>query len=117
MSVPEHLWRFPTRAAIDALARRFGLPNTPGMQDWEWEVADPDRIAEFLAAYESGELSDDERFTLMETLLQSFEDLPEPTASDPRWQRTLQLLAQNVQLHRYSLWYWSDVGEKRCQEP
>jgi hypothetical protein len=48
-----------------------------------------------LCSYESGELSDDERFTLMETILQSFEDLklfegrPDP---DSRWQRVLEIL-------------------------
>jgi hypothetical protein len=51
------------------------LESCPHMQDWEWEVADSERINEFPSAYESGELSDDERFTLMETILQSFEDL------------------------------------------
>lgn len=100
-------FRCPTREAIDSLAERFGLPNTPEMQDWEWEVADPCRIDEFLAAYQGGELSDDERFTLMETILQSFEHLDEPLASEPRWQRTLALLEENVALHIYTIWYWS----------
>ena len=54
------------------------------MQDWEWEVASPERIDEFLAAYEGGELTDDERFTLMETLLQSFEDVDAPLLNDSR---------------------------------
>jgi hypothetical protein len=70
--IPEHLWRSPTRAAINALALRFDLPNTQGMQDWEHEVADADRIHEFIAAYQSGQLDDDERFTLMELIIQSF---------------------------------------------
>ena len=107
MSVPEHLWRYPTAAAVDSLARRFGFPNTPDMQDWEWEVADAARIDEFLAAYESGELDDDERFTLMETILQSFEDLGESLSVDPRWPRVLELLDRNVDLHAYTVFYWS----------
>ncbi|MCP5384447.1 MAG: hypothetical protein H6913_07510 [Altererythrobacter sp.] len=45
------------------------------MQDWEFEVADANRIDEFLSAYQSQELTDDERFTLMEMIIQSFEDL------------------------------------------
>ena len=77
------------------------------MQDWEWEVADPNRIDEFLAAYEGTELSEDERFTLMETLLQSFEDLNGPLEAEPRWFRILELLDRNVVLHAYSICYWS----------
>lgn len=46
----DHLYRFPARAAIAALTIRFNLPNTKNMQDWEYEVADANRIAEFLAA-------------------------------------------------------------------
>lgn len=109
MSVPEHLWRFPTREAIDSLARRFDLPNTPGMQDWEWEVADPARIDEFVDAYESGALSDDEKFTLMETIIQSFDELEEPLEGNHGWERVLNLIDEGIDLHGYSVWYWSDL--------
>ena len=111
MSVPEHLWRFPTRAAIDSLASRFGFANTPEMQDWEWEVADPNRIDEFLSAYESGELDDDERFTLMETMIQSFEDFDGPIEDDQRWIRIIKILDKEIELHAYSVWYWSDIDD------
>lgn len=114
--VPEHLWRFPTRSAVDALSLRFGLRNDPGMQDWQYEVADPARIDEFLCAYESGELSEDERFTLMGTILQSFEELRPRPDPDPRWQRVLELLDKNIDLHAYSVWYWSVLDAENPEE-
>src|SRR5438034_524508 len=107
MTVPEHLQRFHTRAAIDALAERLHLVNEPGMQDWKWEVADPHRIDEFLSTYESGDLSDDEKFTLMETMLQSFEQMPAMLEADPRWSRLIDILDRNASLHAHSIWYWS----------
>jgi hypothetical protein len=109
MSIPEHLWRFPTAAAVASLAHRFELPNHPGMQDWPWEVADPERLDEFLAAYEDPSASDDERFVLMEMLLQSFEMRAREHGFDARWTRTLATLDQNVALHAYSIWYWSSL--------
>ena len=109
MSVPEHLCRFPTAGAIASLAARFGFPNTPDMQDWEWEVADQTRIDEFISAYRSGELTDDERFTLMETILQSFEELDAALRDDARWTKLLEILETNVEIHIHSIWYWSDV--------
>lgn len=109
--VPEHLWRYPTRTAIDALALRFNFPNTHLMQDWEWEVADSDRIDEFMAAYQSEQLDDDERFTLMETIIQSFEDLGEALNADVRWQTVVDLLDVNIKLHAYTVWYWADPDE------
>jgi hypothetical protein len=112
MSVPEHLWRFPTWEAIDSLARRFSLPNTPHMQDWEWEVADPERLDEFLSAYSSGDLSDDERFTIMETILQCFEESDTDLSSDARWSRLLAQLDEHVDLHAYTVWYWSCLEEQ-----
>ncbi len=79
------------------------------MQDWEWEVADEHRIGEFVDAYTSGELSDDERFTLMETILQSSEDTPLPMDEQERWPEIVQLLTRNARLHAYSIYYWSCV--------
>ena len=109
MSIPEHLWRFPTRKAIDSLAKRFKLPNTIEMQDWEWEVADSDRIDEFISAYESGQLDDDEKFTLMEIIIQSFEELESSLSIEPRWWKILNIIENNIELHIYSVWYWSDL--------
>lgn len=116
MELPEVLWRFPTREAIDKLAHRFNLPNEPNMQDWEWEVADPQRINEFLAAYISEELTDNEKFTLMEIILQSFEDLNEPLESDSRWDKVLTILDQNIALHLNSVYYWSALDTKDQEE-
>lgn len=116
MSIPEHIWRFPSRKAIASLAKRFDLPNTLEMQDWEWEVADSDRIDEFVSAYESGELDDDEKFTLMETIIQSFEDLETALSNNKKWSHVLELIEKNINLHIYSVWYWSDlktVGEDK----
>ncbi|MGD8883508.1 MAG: hypothetical protein PVI82_16535 [Desulfobacterales bacterium] len=107
MSVPEHLWRFPTTEARVSLAKRFGLPYSDQMQDWEYEVADANRIDEFISVYESGELDDDEKFSLMETIIQSFEDLEISLSDEPRWQRVLNLIENNIELHRYTVWYWS----------
>jgi len=86
------------------------------MQDWAWEVADPMRIDEFLFAYESNQLTDDERFTLMETLIQSFEESGRSLLDDPRWGRVLELLVKNIALHIYSVWYWSDLENDNADD-
>lgn len=107
MNIPERLWRFPTGAAREKLATRFGLPDEPEMQDWQWEVADNERIDEFLAVYKSGILSDDERYTLMETILESFRGLEEIEQPSLRWQETLDLIENNIELHIYTVCYWA----------
>jgi len=79
------------------------------MQDWAWEIADSNRLDEYLTDYQSGELTNDERFTLMEIIMQAFEDLPAPLDSDPRWEATLMTLDSKIDLHAYTVWYWSDL--------
>ena len=107
MSVPEHLVRHPTRAAIDRLAEYFDLPNHPSMQDWEIEVADPARCAEFLSAYESLELNDDEKFTLMWMILESFDELETPLDANSDWQRALFHVESDIFIHIGTVWFWS----------
>lgn len=108
MRVPEHLWRFPTAAAVQSLAQRFGLPYAESDQDWEYMAGDPTRIDDFLTAYVSGRLDDDERFVLMALLISSFEHAASDTGVlDPRWPQLIALLDRHVDLHAYSLWYWA----------
>ncbi|MCH8622296.1 hypothetical protein [Undibacterium sp. TS12] len=112
-----HLYRFPTRAAIDALASRFNLPNTRDMQDWEYQVADANRINEFLAAYDSGELSDDEKFTLAAMLFQSFWnalDEGQTFLNSAGWKHFLDLIEQDIEIHIYLVWYWSSVEKSEA---
>ncbi len=107
---PEHLWRHPTRAAIDSLAKRLDLANEPSMQDWEVQVADSARIDEFLCAYESGELSEDERFVLMQIIIESCEILESDLKENPDWHRALALIEQEIDVHISSVWYRSCPG-------
>jgi hypothetical protein len=119
MEMPQHIWRCPTREAIDKLAIRFGLPNFSWMQDWEYQVSDHTRIDEFLTAYETEALSDDEKFTLMETVIDSFEQLAGTgcdIAADLRWQRTISALDKNISLHAYSVWYWCRLDAEHEDE-
>jgi hypothetical protein len=116
VSVPDYLWRFPTSAAIASLAERFGFTYHQSMQDWEWQVADEHRIGEFVDAYTCGELSENERFILMETILQSSENTRLPMDEQERWSEIVQLLTQNAKLHAYSIYYWSCVGNETDDE-
>lgn len=86
------------------------------MQDWPWEVADSERIDEFLGAYIRGGLPDDERFVLGEMLLQSFTDLGADALNDPRWDVVLELLDTNIDLHISTVWYWSGLVNDSSDE-
>ena len=65
--------RSPIGAGRKTLAARFGLTIDRFSQDWEWEIADPARFPEWLAVYRDVDLSDNERLSLMEMLVQCVE--------------------------------------------
>jgi hypothetical protein len=116
MKITEPECRHPTRAAIDKLAATFSLPNTPDMQDWEWEVADPDRVEEFLNEYKNGNNTDDEKFVLLEMLLQSFEESELDLNKNEKWKELLELIQSNFKIHEYTIWYWSVFDAESKEE-
>lgn len=101
---------FPTSEARASLAARFDLVYEDKMQDWEWEVAAPNRFGEFLQGYSSLSLSDAERFSLMEVLLQCIEDSETPQLVVDRWAKLEPYLVENIRLHRQTVEYWSCAG-------
>lgn len=115
--LPDHLRRYPTRAGRDALASRLGLVIDPFSQDWEWEVAAPEHFHRWLAVYHDELLSDDERFSLMEMLIQCVEDaMPAYGPSEEveelsQWQTVAALLRERPRLHASTIAYWSAFGQ------
>jgi hypothetical protein len=132
---PEIPDRWVTTAARGALARRFNLPYDPFSQGrawevadpsrfdefltayWAWEVADPSRFDEFLTAYVADPLDEDERFALMEILIQCIEDMDLPSVeSSPQWNSVAGLLRAHAGLHASSVRYWSCLGDHDLED-
>jgi hypothetical protein len=113
MNIPNHLLRYPTNNARVALARKLSISFDGSSQDWEWEVADSARIDDFLNVYKSGELTEDEMFSLMEIILQSFEDFNDDSLQSAAWTECISLIRNNIYTHIYSVYYWSMIGEDK----
>ena len=107
MSAPvEPPFRDWTKASIDVLASTFGLPNRLDMQDWAYEVADPTRLTEFSEAI--NRFNDpDTLFTLLDIIIQSFEDSDVDLATNKDWYDIDKYMNRNFELHAYQIWYWS----------
>ena len=106
---PERIW---TKQSIDRLADRFKLANEPGMQDWAYEVADPNRIEEFCRALNEFRGDPDTQFTLVDIILQSFEESDVELNDNETWEALLHYLEQNAELHAYQIWYWSSFNSE-----
>jgi hypothetical protein len=100
--------RFESSEAEKYLNKLLGLPYQEGMQDWAIELADPSRVAEFCAIYESGGLNAEEKFALMRLIVASLDDLlnelpndqPETTERVEYW------LCEDFALHLHTVHYW-----------
>lgn len=101
---------YPTTPARQALAMRFGLRYDDAMQDWEWEVANADDFDQYLAAYTLA-MPSDQRFSLMEILVQSVEDSPDESVFNIRWARIRSLLTKHSVLHAQTISYWACSDE------
>jgi hypothetical protein len=120
--VRDNLRRYPTRAGREALAARFGLAMGAHDQDWEWQIARPEFFDAWLAAYREAPLSDDERFSLMEMLVQCVDDMvptqgpPEKVEELPQWQAVAALPRERPRLHASTIAYWSVFGRDDPEE-
>lgn len=114
--IPENLLRYWSNEAINKLAERFNLSTELGLTDWPFIVADESRVDEFIDAYLSANLDDDEYFVLMDILLQSVEPLVRIKDDDPAWIKIQHILEQHIERHIYTVCYWADLDNDDLNE-
>ncbi len=97
----------PKSSSTDRLTKLLALPATGQEQDWEIELANGQRIAEFLAAYEEMTLSADDKLALMALILASVDQYIESESRAPaEWHTIADLLLEERELHRETVSYW-----------
>jgi hypothetical protein len=105
--------KFLSTEAVLFLNKVLSLPATGLEQDWEVELADPNRINEFVSFYENSILNSDQRYALMALIIASLEDLSyiKPIES-VLWRRISSIILKEYELYRPLIDYWSLVDEK-----
>jgi hypothetical protein len=106
--VPTFQWETPE--ARQWVAEQLGLPYNDGMQDWPWQVADEERLEDYLQLY--ARAADAERVVIMELLLQAATMQPNPEKLHLAWVKIEPLLDQNADLHASTAQYWCVWGYK-----
>jgi hypothetical protein len=102
---PFHRYCSPT--ARKSLAARLSLPYDDIMQDWEYEVASPERYAALLEAYRREELDEDERFSLGMMLVQCVAELAVDNGGlTPEWIAVEELLREDPWTHGATVSHW-----------
>ncbi|MFZ6053521.1 hypothetical protein [Halocola ammonii] len=104
-----HSQFLPDQKARKSLAKKLSLKFDESMQDWEYEIADSNRIAEFIEEYDKPETTDKEKESLMEMIIDSTNDIFDK-ANNLEIEKFLQLinerLIKSIDLHKGTLNYW-----------
>ena len=109
--------QWPNPKELDQLNQLFKFPYTGYEQDWEIEFADPNRINEFISAYDSSDLTASQKLAVMDLIIASYDELlvkvPEEKST---WKKIAALLRENRAIHEGSLEYWSCPGAENSDE-
>jgi hypothetical protein len=96
------------RTAINQLNSRLNLPATGNEQDWEIELANPNRLNDFIDFFESKELNNNEKLALMALLLASYEEgISNRIVSTILWNNIEKLIVKDKEIYQDLLEYWT----------
>lgn len=94
-----------------SLADKLNLKYHDDMQDWEYEVADMNRLADFEKHYLLSDTNDKEKESLMEIMLDSLNDsleLNDLKIFNDFAPKILKYLKENNQIHEGTINYWTE---------
>jgi len=86
------------------LAERFNYSIDPEEQDWTYIIAEPERIEDYLRAYEDLD-GKAVKFSLMEMIMQALNGQDEEDFEN-FWEKVKALLDHDFDLHEYTIYYW-----------
>lgn len=108
--------RFVTRKAIEDLTINLNLQYTlSDYQDWEFIVGKSEDIKEYINYYTT-EVDEDNKFALMEIIIQATEDQTTENDFLKYLKIVLKLLKENFRLHEYSVFYWSCFQNENIED-
>ena len=100
-------FRFVTNKAIEELTKGLNLEyNLNDYQDWEYIVGKPGDVEKYIDYYNS-EINDDNKFALMEIIIQASEDQEKENDFLKYFTIIQKILSTNFKIHEYSIFYWS----------
>ncbi|MED1919058.1 hypothetical protein [Brevibacillus sp. DP1.3A] len=105
--------KYVTRSAIEGLVKKIKLPAPKEFsQDWEYEVSDSSRVADFLFAYENFNLDIEEKFALMIVIISSYEDAMIEEKDEESWGSSIRNhLLKDIRIHKNTIDYWAMLDE------
>ncbi len=102
------MYKFLDKSSTNKLNLVLNLHATGDEQDWDIELASPERIREFVDFYESKSLEIHDQYALLALILASFEELLEQNKEDKiTWNRIKSILNSSEQYNPLII-YWQN---------
>lgn len=111
----EPTFRCGTRKAIDELAEELNLPNDLTMQDWSYEVANPNDIDKYISHY-GLTTDDDKKFVLMEIIIQATEEQNKEELFQKYCETIKPILETDFKLHEFTIHYWACFDNEKLDD-
>lgn len=98
---------------IEQLSKELSLPYKGSEQDWDIEMADHNRIDEFIKFYKENKLCDDEKVAVMSLILSSYDDLlnENDLEIDDKWNEIKSILISEKIIFVDLIDYWALSNE------
>lgn len=97
--------RYGNPKAITELAVELNLPYNRNMQDWSYEVANPDDMDKYILHYRRA-TNEDKKFVLMEIIIQATESQTNEIVFMEYWQQIKPMIESDFAIHEYTVYYW-----------
>lgn len=110
MKVEEPNFRCGTKKAIEELVAQYNYPYADWMQDWPYEIADPNEIENYFRHYDE-QIDEDKKFSLMEMLIQALTDIENEADFNTNWKLLKEKIIKDFKIHEYTIFYWCCFGE------
>ncbi|MBN8589490.1 MAG: hypothetical protein J0L94_14350 [Rhodothermia bacterium] len=94
---------------IEQLSKKLSLPYMGFEQDWDIELADKNRVDEFISYYNVNDLSAEMKYATMSIILASYDDFlnDKELDIDYRWYEIEKILKSEKGVFRDLIEYWA----------
>ena len=111
----EPKFRCGTKETIENLAQELKLPYDDSMQDWSYEVTNPEDVEKYIEHYRLT-LDEDKKFVLMEIIIKSINDQTDEKDFIKYWDRIRGTLKADFAIHEYTIFYWSCFDRENIED-
>lgn len=85
------------------------------MQDWSYEVANPNDIDKYISHYGSTK-NDDKKFVLMEIIIQATEEQNKEELFQKYCEAIKPILETDFKLHEFTIYYWACFDNENLED-